>query len=242
MTSRTVTQVSQIKLQTFQRYRNVLIFADNMETESPVQYFNGYSKSPAKSLRRSLSDHHRPPLPPKKLGRSPSGEIANKVQKFEQLAKEGSPPKDDLQKGLWYYKDGLRSPSTPPPRSRSNSLSPSPALGNSTTSLPICVVPTPKENGTHNVALKGQPIEPKVITAALASSPKLFEKSEKTVSIPAAFVLTPKTSPSPTPPRTPSPSGGPSRPPRKKTPPVPPPRSSSSVLKKLELEVIYYLQ
>ena len=215
-----------------------------METESPVQYFNGYhSKSPSKSLRRSLSDHHRPPLPPKKMGRSPSGEIANKVQKFEQLAKEGSPPKDDLQKGLWYYKDGLRSPSTPPPRSRSNSLSPSPALGNSTTSLPICVQVSAKETvpphqSPLNNLSKG-PIEPKVITAALASSPKLFEKSEKTVSIPAAFVLTPKTSPSPTPPRTPSPSG-PSRPPRKKTPPVPPPRSSSSVLKKLELEVNLY--
>jgi len=32
-------------------------------------------------------------------------------KEFEQLAKEGSPPKDDLQKGLWYYKDGLRRPS-----------------------------------------------------------------------------------------------------------------------------------
>ena len=217
-----------------------------METESPVQYFNGYHKSsPSKSLRRSLSDHHRPPLPPKKLGRSPSGDIANKVQKFEQLAKEGSPPKDDLQKGLWYYKDGLRSPSTPPPRSRSNSLSPSPALGNSTTSLPICVQVSAKETPSPtqsplNLSGGGGPgpvLEPKVITAALASSPKLFQKSEKTVSIPAAFVLTPKTSPCPTPPRTPSPCGGPSRPPRKKTPPVPPPRSSSSVLKKLELEV-----
>lgn len=46
-------------------------------------------------LKRSLSDYQRPPLPPKKLGRSPSGEIANKVKQFEQLAKEGSPPKDD---------------------------------------------------------------------------------------------------------------------------------------------------
>ena len=49
------------------------------------------------SLKRSLSDYQstgsRPPLPPKKLGRSPSSEIANKVNKFEQLAKEGSPPK-----------------------------------------------------------------------------------------------------------------------------------------------------
>ena len=55
------------------------------------------------SLKRSLSDYHnnvsRPPLPPKKLGRSPSGEIANRVNKFEQLAKEGSPPKDDINKG-----------------------------------------------------------------------------------------------------------------------------------------------
>ena len=34
--------------------------------------------------------------------------------------------KDDINKGLWFYKDGLRSPTTPPPRSRSNSLSPSP--------------------------------------------------------------------------------------------------------------------
>ena len=82
------------------------------------------------SLKRSLSDYQstgsRPPLPPKKLGRSPSSEIANKVNKFEQLAKEGSPPKDDINKGLWFYKDGLRSPTTPAPRSRSNSLSPSP--------------------------------------------------------------------------------------------------------------------
>ena len=60
---------------------------------------------------------------------------------FEQLAKQGSPPREDIQKGLWFYKDGLRSPSTPPPRSRSNSLSPSPVLGHqSTSSLPaICV-------------------------------------------------------------------------------------------------------
>ena len=212
-----------------------------MEMESPVQYsLNGLPKSPIKSLKRSLSDHHRPPLPPKKLGRSPSGDIANKVQKFEQLAKEGSPPKDDLQKGLWYYKDGLRSPSTPPPRSRSNSLSPSP-IGNSTTSLPICVQVSAKEtpllNSNPILNHTSVPLEPKVITAALASSPKLFQKSEKTVSIPAAFVLTPKTSPAGTPPRTPSPSSGPARPPRKKTPPVPPPRSSSSLLKKLELEV-----
>ena len=95
------------------------------------------------TLKRSLSDYQtgsRPPLPPKKLGRSPSTEIAKKVSKFEQLAKEGSPPKEnnDINKGLWYYKDGLRSPSTPPPRSRSNSLSPSP-LANSTSSLPVTV-------------------------------------------------------------------------------------------------------
>ena len=137
-----------------------------------------------KGLKRSLSDFQsngsrRPPLPPKtslgansnpkggNLGRANSGEIANKINKFEQLAKQGSPPREDIQKGeiifffhikrlkvvvilnfltatiffagLWFYKDGLRSPSTPPPRSRSNSLSPSP-VGQSTTSLPaICV-------------------------------------------------------------------------------------------------------
>ena len=99
--------------------------------ENP-EYFRIPSQLPAHpiTLKRSLSDYQtngsRPPLPPKKLGRSPSTEIAKKVSKFEQLAKEGSPPKDDINKGLWYYKDGLRSPSTPPPRSRSNSLSPSP--------------------------------------------------------------------------------------------------------------------
>ena len=94
-------------------------------------------------LKRSLSDFQsngsRPPLPPKNtkgLGRTASGEIANKINKFEQLAKQGSPPREDIQKGLWFYKDGLRSPSTPPPRSRSNSLSPSPGkilLSNSMT-------------------------------------------------------------------------------------------------------------
>lgn len=209
---------------------------DNLEYfNMPVSYYNN------KSLKRSLSES-RPPLPPKKagLGRTTSGgDIASKISKFEQIAKEGSPPKDELHKGqLWFYKDGLRSPSTPPPRSRSNSLSPSPGLGNSTTSLPISVQislkdtpsPQPPASFVHN---KGQ-IEPKVITAALASSPKLFQKSEKTVSIPAAFVLTPKnSSPCPTPPRTPSPAG-PSRPPRKKTPPVPPPRTNSSLFKKAD--------
>ena len=114
--------------------------------------------STTKGLKRSLSDFQsngsrRPPLPPKtsvganthtkggNLGRANSGEIANKINKFEQLAKQGSPPREDIQKGLWFYKDGLRSPSTPPPRSRSNSLSPSPVLGHqSTSSLPaICV-------------------------------------------------------------------------------------------------------
>lgn len=126
-------------------------------------------------------------------------------------------------------------------RSRSNSLSPSP-LHNSTTSLPTNIVQvsikeTSSLNPPASFANNGQ-IEPKVITAALASSPKLFQKSERTVKIPAAFVLTPKNSP----PRTPSPSpsldSNPSRPPRsgKKVPPVPPPRTNSSLLKKLELE------
>ena len=238
-------------------------------------------------LKRSLSDFQsngsRPPLPPSKgsitsshypnkngLGRAASnGEIvANKINKFEQLAKQGSPPKEEFQKGLWFYKDGLRSPTTPPPRSRSNSLSPSPVMGHSTTSLPICVQvshketpsPQPPASFVHNGPI-GEFVyilcsclftmypfliiidfsEPKVITAALASSPKLFQKSEKTVTIPAAFVLTPKStpksSPAPTPPRTPSPSpsNGPSRPPRKKTPPIPPPRTNSSLLKKGEI-------
>ena len=99
--------------------------------------------------------------------------------------------------------------------------------------------PQPPASFTQN----GQ-IEPKVITAALASSPKLFQKSERTVTIPAAFVLTPKStpknSPAPTPPRTPSPSlvlvnNGPARPPRKKTPPIPPPRTNSSLIKKTEI-------
>ena len=109
---------------------------------------------------------------------------------------------------------------------------------------------TPSPQPPASFANNGQ-IEPKVITAALASSPKLFQKTERTVNIPAAFVLTPKTtpkgSPAPTPPRTPSPSPPqsfvtntnceqPSRPPRKKTPPVPPPRTNSSLMKKLELE------
>ena len=115
-------------------------------------------------LKRSLSDFQsngsRPPLPPSKgsitsshypnkngLGRAASnGEIvANKINKFEQLAKQGSPPREEFQKGLWFYKDGLRSPTTPPPRSRSNSLSPSPVMGHSTTSLPICVQVSHKE-------------------------------------------------------------------------------------------------
>ena len=159
-------------------------------------------------------------------------------------------------KGLWFYKDGLRSPTTPPPRSRSNSLSPSP-IGNSTLSLPtsiqVSIKETPSPQPPASFANNGQ-IEPKVITAALASSPKLFQKAERTVNIPAAFVLTPKTtpkgSPAPTPPRTPSPSPPqsfvtntsncaneqPSRPSRKKTPPVPPPRTNSSLMKKLEIE------
>ena len=159
-------------------------------------------------------------------------------------------------KGLWFYKDGLRSPTTPPPRSRSNSLSPSP-IGNSTLSLPtsiqVSIKETPSPQPPAPFANNGQ-IEPKVITAALASSPKLFQKAERTVNIPAAFVLTPKTtpkgSPAPTPPRTPSPSPPqsfvnntsncaneqPSRPSRKKTPPVPPPRTNSSLMKKLEIE------
>ena len=169
-----------------------------------------------------------------------------------------------VQKGLWFYKDGLRSPTTPPPRSRSNSLSPSP-IGNSTLSLPTSIQVSINSNETKSIketpspqppapfANNGQ-IEPKVITAALASSPKLFQKAERTVNIPAAFVLTPKTtpkgSPAPTPPRTPSPSPPqsfvnnasncaneqPSRPSRKKTPPVPPPRTNSSLMKKLEIE------
>lgn len=189
-------------------------------------------------LKRSLSDYQRPPLPPKKLTRSPSTEIANRVNKFEQLAKEGSPPKDDLNKGLWFYKDGLRSPTTPPPsgpRSRSSSLS------NSTTSLPISVqvslkeTPSALQTSPANIIANNGQLEPKVITAALASSPKLFQKSERTVNLPAAFVLTtPKSSP-PRTPRTPSPSE-PSRPPRKRTPPIPPPRTNSSLLKKIELE------
>ena len=167
-------------------------------------------------------------------------------------------------KGLWFYKDGLRSPTTPPPRSRSNSLSPSP-IGNSTLSLPTSIQVSINSNESKSIketpspqppapfANNGQ-IEPKVITAALASSPKLFQKAERTVNIPAAFVLTPKTtpkgSPAPTPPRTPSPSPPqsfvnnasncaneqPSRPSRKKTPPVPPPRTNSSLMKKLEIE------
>ena len=159
-------------------------------------------------------------------------------------------------KGLWFYKDGLRSPTTPPPRSRSNSLSPSP-IGNSTLSLPtsiqVSIKETPSPQPPASFSNNGQ-IEPKVITAALASSPKLFQKAERTVNIPAAFVLTPKTtpkgSPAPTPPRTPSPSPPqsfvnntsncaneqPSRPSRKKTPPVPPPRTNSSLMKKLEIE------
>jgi hypothetical protein len=198
-----------------------------------------------KILKRSLSDYQtngsRPPLPPKSyrgLGpRATSGDIASKVSKFEQLAKEGSPPKDDLQKGLWFYKDGLRTPTTPPPRSRSNSLSPSP-LGNSTMSLPVSVqvntLDTPSPRPPASFARNGQ-IELKVITAALASSPKLFQRSERTMNVPAAFVLTPKSSPAPTPPRTPSPCGsysnGPSRPPRKKTPPMPPLRTNSSLFR-----------
>merc|ERR1712223_2369666 len=247
---------------------NIIIPNENMENP---EYFRLPAKvSPpfqggGSSLKRSLSDYHnngsRPPLPPKKLGRSPSGEIANKVNKFEQLAKKGSPPKDDINKGLWFYKDGLRSPTTPPPRSRSNSLSPSP-LGNSTLSLPTSIqvsikeTPSPQPPAAPPASFtnNGQ-IEPKVITAALASSPKLFQKTERTVNIPAAFVLapkmTPKSSPAPTPPRTPSPSPPqstsslgtntncveqPSRPPRKKTPPVPPPRTNSSLIKKLEIE------
>ena len=69
-----------------------------------------------KGLKRSLSDFQsngsrRPPLPPKtslgansnpkggNLGRANSGEIANKINKFEQLAKQGSPPREDIQKG-----------------------------------------------------------------------------------------------------------------------------------------------
>ena len=72
--------------------------------------------STTKGLKRSLSDFQsngsrRPPLPPKtsvganthtkggNLGRANSGEIANKINKFEQLAKQGSPPREDIQKG-----------------------------------------------------------------------------------------------------------------------------------------------
>ena len=73
--------------------------------------------STTKGLKRSLSDFQSngsrrlPPLPPKtsvganshpkggNLGRANSGEIANKINKFEQLAKQGSPPREDIQKG-----------------------------------------------------------------------------------------------------------------------------------------------
>ena len=73
--------------------------------------------STSKVLKRSLSDFQSngsrrlPPLPPKtsvganshpkggNLGRANSGEIANKINKFEQLAKQGSPPREDIQKG-----------------------------------------------------------------------------------------------------------------------------------------------
>ena len=73
--------------------------------------------STSKGLKRSLSDFQSngsrrlPPLPPKtsvganshpkggNLGRANSGEIANKINKFEQLAKQGSPPREDIQKG-----------------------------------------------------------------------------------------------------------------------------------------------
>ena len=147
--------------------------------------------------------------------------------------------------------------------------------GHSTSSLPVSVQvnvkETPSPQPPASFSNNGQ-LEPKVITAALASSPKLFQKTEKTVNIPAAFVLTPKSSPAPTPPRTPSPSpstnsfsqsngsngygikdnhfsngngtkdnnyingNSPSRPSRRRTPPVPPPRTSSSLLRKLEIE------
>ena len=93
--------------------------AENHEQTTTIQNQLSSSAPPrmstTKGLKRSLSDFQsngsrRPPLPPKtsvgansnpkgNLGRATSGEIANKINKFEQLAKQGSPPREDIQKG-----------------------------------------------------------------------------------------------------------------------------------------------
>merc|ERR1712203_4982 len=65
---------------------NITISNENMENPEyfrlpPANKISPPSPGGSTSLKRSLSDYHnnvsRPPLPPKKLGRSPSGEIAN---------------------------------------------------------------------------------------------------------------------------------------------------------------------
>lgn len=67
---------------------------DRKLSESPDRKYSGVS------LERKLST---------------GSDIADKVYKFEALATTPTTPSADNNKGLWFYKDGLRSPSTPPP-------------------------------------------------------------------------------------------------------------------------------